>query len=110
MTSERRRSARVSTELEARWLRRPWPRPARVLDVSQHGLLLETDEPYPLNHVMDIEVALPDGTVSMLVTSRFVGVCGRGHGIGTSLFAVAPEDLVRWVMFHQRLASATARG
>jgi hypothetical protein len=91
----------------ATWIRRGRKLDVPVVDMSLHGLRLATTELIPLNHVMDLRVVLPDGTIDLLVASRFVGRCRDVQGIGAAIFVATPEDAVRWAEVHRRTAQAS---
>lgn len=104
-----RRSLRLPEELSARWHRGHRVIPVQVLDASLHGFLLGTDEPFDVGYVMELEILLPEGPASVLVTSRYVGRTRYGPGIGTSILVATPEDVARWVAHYQGLAARARR-
>ena len=75
-------------------------------EVSTEGLFLVTTEPVPLNQVMNLAVALPDGVIEFFGVSRYVGDSEHGHGVGVSIHTMSNEEKRRWWSFH-RAAVAT---
>jgi len=103
--AERRRSSRVIGDLQGSWRRGRKTVTVRALDVSLHGLLLATEEWIGVNQVMDIELLLPDGPVSLLVTSRSVG----GGAIGVAIMIATELDQRRWVSHYHSIAPPRKR-
>ena len=95
MTSDRRRTARIVTDLPVRWKRGRRIVKTSIRDVNADGVLLLTGEDFPTNYVMDLEVDLPDGTVSMMAVSRDL----HENGIGAEILAMDSTERARWLEF-----------
>lgn len=102
MMRNRRRTLRIPGGCSAEWHRGYRHIAAHVVNVNAHGMLLRTDETVPLNQMMDLVVHLPDGDVSVMGVSRFVGTTRWGHGIGVEIKVASPDDQHRWNRFYQQ--------
>jgi hypothetical protein len=96
MPANRRRTMRVHCELPATWKRGRRVVETTVRDVNADGLLVATEEDFPVNQMMDLTITLPSGPVSLLVVSRLCGNTRHGRGIGASILAMEPYDRVSW--------------
>jgi hypothetical protein len=94
---------RIRSDLPVVWKRGKRAIATRLRDMSADGMLLETDEEFPLQQCMDITVELPSGPVSMMVVSRLCGTTKQGHGIGVSILAMDQKERIRWTS-HYRAA------
>jgi hypothetical protein len=103
MSHFKRRSERIPTRLEVRWIRRPYPIALSAVDINMHGMFLETDETVLPGGLMQLEVMLPDGPVSMFVRARFIGHTVSGHGIGLEIFLMDELERSRWDAHYRRL-------
>ncbi len=83
--------------------------PAQLLDASLHGFLLATEERIDVGYVMDIDLVLPEGSVSFLVTARYVGPTRYGPGVGVSILVATPVELQRWVAHYHALVARARR-
>jgi len=101
MSQQKRRSERIDVVLEVRWLRLPYPIALRAVDVNLHGLFLATDETVQPDALMQIEVVLPDGPLTMFVRARFVGRTSSGCGIGAEMFLMDEPARARWSAFYR---------
>jgi hypothetical protein len=109
MGREKRRTKRVRCAIRGRWLRRSGDVAGEIIDINAHGLFLRTEASVEPNTLMRIEVALPDGPVTLLGVARFAGVAYHGRGIGVSLFAMDDVNSRRWLTHYRALLDATAR-
>ena len=105
MNALRRRTPRVPSEAQVVWRRRGRSLSARIGNLNANGLFVVTDETIPLNQVMDLIIALPQGSTSFFAASRFVGASQVGAGIGCTIAIAAPEDQARWVAHYRECAA-----
>jgi hypothetical protein len=101
MQANRRRTLRVHCELTASWKRGRKVIETRVRDVNADGLLLLTDDEYPVNQMMDLTITLPSGPVSVVAVSRLCGTTRHGRGIGVSILAMDQLDRAEWNRYYR---------
>lgn len=99
-----RRSERLATNLPVVWIRGTRLVRAVGRDVNLHGLFLCTDETTEPGSLMRLHVTLPDLTIELFVTARFVGRTISGQGIGVEIFAGDGPSHAHWVAFYRGLA------
>lgn len=99
MGSERRRTARLFCDLGAVWRRGRLYTAGRVRSLNAHGLLLDAGEPVSPSFLLDLQVFLPTGAVSLLAVARNVGE----HGIGASIHTIDSADQRRLLAFYWSL-------
>jgi hypothetical protein len=73
-------------------------------DINLHGLFLCTDEIVEPGSLMRLSVTLPERTIELFVTARFVGRSLSGQGIGVEIFAIDGESQAHWTSFYRGLA------
>jgi hypothetical protein len=79
-------------------------------DFNLHGLFLQTDESTVPGSLLQLRVTLPEGTIDMFVTARFVGRTVSGHGIGVEIFIISDEDRELWTRhYHHAQQALVAR-
>ena len=105
MLRNRRRTLRIPGGCSVDWHRGRRNIAAQILNLNAHGMLLRTDETIAVNQMMDLIVHLPNGDVSVMAVSRYVGDTRWGHGIGVEIRVASAVDQVRWNA-HYREASA----
>jgi hypothetical protein len=109
-TSRNRRSPRLPVRLPARWIRRQGTSELEARDINLHGMFLSTDEPRPPGSLLQIEVTLPTGLVTLFVTVQFVGTTVSGHGMGVEIFLMSPRHRNQWTTYYRSLlGSRTVR-
>ena len=96
-----RRTERVAVELSVMWQRGGQTTPCTALDINAHGMFLSTDHLVEHGALMRIDVQLPERTVSMFVTARYVGRTMRGQGIGVEIFLIDDVSRSHWMSFYE---------
>ena len=97
----RRRTMRIRTDLPVVWKRGRRSIATRLRDMSADGMLLETDEDFPLQTCMDLTIELPTGPVTLMAVSRLCGTTKLGRGIGVSILAMDHRERSRWTAFYR---------
>jgi hypothetical protein len=98
---DRRRTPRAPCDLPALWRRGRRTVNARIRDLNEHGLFLETPEVADLGYVVDLSITLPVGPIEVLGVARFVGVTRYGHGIGVAVYALSRDHRRHWEDFYR---------
>jgi hypothetical protein len=98
-----RRSPRIEVNLPVVWSRGGRAISCLARDLSLHGLFVATDEIIEPSSLMQLRVALPERTIEMFVTARFVGRTLAGAGIGVEIFIIDEESRTAWVRYYQQL-------
>jgi hypothetical protein len=92
----KRRSERVPCCMTVRWLRAHNPVEMMAKDANQHGMFLSTHLTIQPNSLMQLEVKLPSGPITVFAVSRFIGQTGSGFGIGIELFLLDEPARKAW--------------
>lgn len=98
MGSERRRTPRIYCDLGALWRRGRLYTACRVRSLNAHGLLIDTAERVTPGYLLDLQIFLPAGTVSLNAVAR----CAD-HGIGASIHSIDDADQKRLLGFYWSL-------
>jgi uncharacterized protein (TIGR02266 family) len=103
-----RRSERAHTSLPVRWLRGPLYVNTVAVLVNEHGLFLRTSEKTDVGVTILLQLLLPDGTLDVAATTRFVGTSEAGTGLGAEFQDLDKEARERWTTYYQdTLANST---
>jgi hypothetical protein len=100
-----RLDGRVPTALPGFAGRRGETRSVLVGDLSPAGAFLETPSPFPAGSQIEVEIALPGGSVTLRATVRWVSPSnqrppsGRAHGFGVE-FVAPTKDVVSQLLEH----------
>lgn len=108
MTPSLRRSERIADALPVRWIRRPAVLELSTADINLHGMFIRTRHAPQHGSLMQLEVQLPTGPVSMFVSVRFVGETVSGHGIGVEIFLIEAADRTAWSDHYRALSGERA--
>jgi len=100
-----RRSERFAVELPITWVRSGRIIKAVGRDINLHGLFMCTDESIDPGSLMLLSIALPEHTINLFVTARFVGRTAVGHGIGVEIFAADGPAKSHWLSYYRTLAA-----
>jgi hypothetical protein len=92
---------RIRSDLPVVWRRGKRSIATRLRDLNADGMMVESDEEFPLYQCMDISVELPTGPVSMMVVSRTCGTTKQGRGIGVSILAMDHQERLRWTSYYR---------
>ncbi|MCA1664885.1 MAG: PilZ domain-containing protein [Myxococcales bacterium] len=106
LTKEQRSSERVLAQVPARWLRRTGAANVVTADVCARGLFLCTTDTARIGELLKIELALPDGPLTMMVVVRNCGVRGGRTGLGVEVYQLE-EDRARWTRFCVALGASS---
>lgn len=98
-----RRTERVPAALPLRWKRRKGDLKVLGADINAHGLFLLAREVAEVGTLLHLEVELPEQTISMFVTVRFVQSGSLRSGMGVQIFAIGEEEKVLWIDFYRAL-------
>jgi hypothetical protein len=105
-----RRSERLLVTLPVVWNRGGRAVSCLARDFNLHGLFVATEEVIEPGSLMHVRVALPERTIEMFVTARFVGRTLAGAGIGVEIFIIDDESRTAWVQYyHQQQAQQHAQ-
>jgi hypothetical protein len=110
MTNPKRRSARIKTTLPVRWVRYLRPIDGEVTDINMHGLFIRTPAEVNVGELMQLQVQLPDGALTLFAVSRFVGVTRKGRGIGVEIYVIDPIDHHRWLQHYDVTLARAKQG
>src|SRR5690242_1611408 len=103
-----RRSERMVTSLPVRWLLRSGSVDCVASDVNADGLFLRTDVSAMPGALMQLELRLPTGPITVFGVARFVGNTLAGAGIGIELFMMGPPERRSWLGFYRSLIGQPA--
>jgi PilZ domain-containing protein len=98
-----RRSERFPVNLPVVWSRGGRAISCVARDLNLHGAFICTDEIIEHGSLMQVRFQLPERTIEMFVTARFVGNTFSGHGIGAEIFIIDDESRTAWVRYYQML-------
>ena len=104
-----RRSERIHVDIPVVWTRAGRAVPCMARDLNMHGLFLCTDEIVEPGSLMHLRVALPDRTIDLFATARFVGRTLAGNGIGVEIFIIDDASRAFWMSYYQSLLAADAK-
>jgi hypothetical protein len=103
-----RRSERLQVDIPVIWTRGERGISCIARDMNLHGFFLSTEETIAPGSLMQLNVALPDKTIALFGTSRFVGRTVAGHGIGVEVFLIDDESRSAWVSYYRSLSRNNA--
>lgn len=103
-----RRSERISVDIPVVWTRAGRCVPCVARDLNMHGLFLFTDEIVEPGSLMHLRVALPERTIDLFATARFVGRTLSGNGIGVEIFIIDDASRSHWIAHYQALMAQEA--
>lgn len=101
-----RRSERVASALKVRWIKLPAIVEAVAADMNLNGIFLKTDVTTTPGALMQLEVELPDGPMSVFGAARFVGATQSGAGIGVEFVVIDELARTRWIAFYRQRTAA----
>jgi hypothetical protein len=104
-----RRSERLLVTLPVVWNRAGRAVSCVARDFNLHGLFVATDEIIEPSSLMHLRVALPERTIEMFVTARFIGRTQNGHGIGVEIFIIDDDSRTAWVKHYHEQQSKQSR-
>lgn len=110
MGASRRRTLRFRCDLPARWTAPERVAVARVLNVSDAGLLLGGVDGVALGDHVEVEVDLDGRPVHITAEVRFCGATRHGAGCGVAIAAMAGADRARWRSHYRGLAERAIAG
>jgi hypothetical protein len=105
MVARMRRSERIPVEIPVVWSRGGRAVSCLARDLNLHGLFLCTDEIVEPGSLMHLRVALPERTIEMFTTARFVGRTLSGQGVGVEIFIIDDDSRAAWIQYYQRLCA-----
>jgi hypothetical protein len=71
-----------------------------ALDMNIHGFFLATDETTTPGSLMRLTIALPEKTIALLGTARFVGRTVAGQGVGVEIFILDEASRSAWLSYY----------
>lgn len=95
-----RRSERVQVNIPVVWIRGGRGVSCVARDMNIHGFFLATDETTVPGSLMQLNITLPQKTISLFGTARFVGSTVAGHGIGVELFILDEDSRSVWLSYY----------
>ena len=101
-----RRSERIQVDIPVVWTRAGRGLSCVARDLNMHGLFLCTDELIEPGSLMHLRVALPERTIDLFATARFVGRTLAGNGIGAEIFIIDDNSRAFWISYYQSLLSS----
>jgi hypothetical protein len=104
-----RRTERLAVNLSITWHRGNRSVPCRASDVNAHGLFIATDEDVEPGSLMYVTVSLPDRSLDLYVTARFVGRTQSGQGVGVEIFLIDDVSQAHWIAYYEGLVAQRAR-
>jgi hypothetical protein len=104
-----RRTERIAVDLAVTWTRGGRTLECRANDVNAHGMFIRTSELVEPGSLMHLAVTLPDHTIDMYVTARFVGRTISGQGIGCEIFLIDDASQGHWIAYYEDLVASVAR-
>ena len=103
-----RRSERIVVDIPVVWTRAGRALSCVARDLNMHGLFLCTDELVEPGSLMHLRVGLPDRTIDLFATARFVGRTLAGNGIGAEIFIIDDASRACWIAYYQSVLSTEA--
>jgi hypothetical protein len=100
-----RRSERFPVEIPVVWSRGGRAVSCLARDLNLHGLFINTDEIVEPGSLMHLRVALPERTIEMFTTARFVGRTASGQGVGVEIFIIDDDSRGAWIQYYQQLCA-----
>ena len=97
-SSEKRKSVRVEVPLEATYSSNCPPISARIQDLSDTGLFIDTNHPLALGTMIDLSFCIPDNKEPVKATGRVVWSAPM-MGSGVEFTEISEEDRVRVKFF-----------
>jgi len=102
-TRPRRRSTRLAaTTIPLQIVRRDQQIAASATEINRYGMFIQTDEPTPLNYLVQLEIHLPDAAPFRALAWAKSTTSGGVDGVGVELFAIDPEARSQWEDFYRR--------
>ena len=96
---ERRRHLRVNVVVNIRTIDPTKPEDPQTVSLSESGVLIQTDKPFPLGTVVGIELSSPTLTEPMLLKGKVVrtveGQGGKPWGVGVEFIDLPAKELAR---------------
>lgn len=96
-----RRSKRLDATLSVRWVRRGEYLDVEATDIGMHGMFIRTDESTTPGSLLQLVIKLPQRSVHMFVTARFVGTTTSGQGIGVEIFLMEELERRAWREYYR---------
>lgn len=103
-----RRSERIVVDIPVVWTRAGRALSCVARDLNMHGLFVCTDELVEPGSLMHLRVALPERTIDLFATARFVGRTLAGNGIGAEIFIIDDASRAFWIAYYQSKLAADA--
>lgn len=97
-SSEKRKSVRVEVPLEAAYSSNCPPISARIQDLSDTGLFIDTSHPLTLGTVIDLSFVIPDSNEPIRAKARVVWSAPM-MGSGVEFTEISEDDRVRVKFF-----------
>ncbi len=95
MQDERRRAVRVKKALEIVYSSASPPIEARLDDLSETGMFVETSHPLEVGAPVEFTLALPDGTETPVKGKGEVAWTDHAVGVGIRFTEISAEDRER---------------
>ncbi len=100
-----RRTERIPVQLNVTWNRGGRAIDCIACDVNAHGMFIRTDEILEPGSLMHVVAHLPEHTIDMYVTARYVGRTFSGQGIGAEIFLIDDVSQCHWIAYYEGLVA-----